>query len=57
LHSGFMAGAGSNWKICTFIASNNPIGNIKHWHNPIFYTRILKVTKMHLHTLQLMKAL
>ncbi len=28
LHSGFMAGAGSNWKICTFRPGNNPIGNM-----------------------------
>ena len=28
LHSGFMAGAGSNWRICTFRPGNNPIGNM-----------------------------
>lgn len=28
LHSGFMAGAGSNWRICTFRPGTNPIGNM-----------------------------
>jgi len=28
LHSGFMAGAGSNWRVCTFRPGNNPIGNM-----------------------------
>jgi WD40 repeat protein/energy-coupling factor transporter ATP-binding protein EcfA2 len=28
LHSGFMAGAGSNWKICTFRPGIDPIGNM-----------------------------
>jgi energy-coupling factor transporter ATP-binding protein EcfA2 len=28
LHSGFMAGAGSNWKVCTFRPGNDPIGNM-----------------------------
>ncbi|MCC6635765.1 MAG: hypothetical protein IT251_09710 [Chitinophagaceae bacterium] len=28
LHSGFMSGAGSSWKICTFRPGNNPIGNL-----------------------------
>jgi hypothetical protein len=28
LHSGFMSGAGSRWKICSFRPGNNPIGNM-----------------------------
>ena len=28
LHSGFMSGAGSNWRICTFRPGINPIGNM-----------------------------
>lgn len=28
LHSGFMSGAGSNWRICSFRPGNDPIGNM-----------------------------
>lgn len=40
LHSGFMSGAGSRWKICTFRPGNNPIGNLAHAlsKNGVLYT-------------------
>lgn len=42
LHSGFMSGAGSNWKICTFRPGNNPIGNMAKAivENDILYSDI-----------------
>lgn len=42
LHSGFMSGAGSNWKVCTFRPGNNPIGNMAKalTENEILYNNI-----------------
>lgn len=42
LHSGFMSGAGSNWKVCTFRPGNNPIGNMAKalTENEILYNDI-----------------
>ena len=42
LHSGFMSGVGSNWKVCTFRPGNNPIGNMAKalTENEILYNNI-----------------
>lgn len=42
LNSGFMSGAGSNWKVCTFRPGNNPIGNMAKalTENEILYNDI-----------------